>query len=105
MTIAQQIIEKLENSPSFRERRFRDRYLLEMVLAKNNINAMFVPSTQIGDVIKDYMSFERIWRDVLQEREDLRGEDWKDGKILDQKFQMEVLGKESGYHELKKIAV
>ena len=99
MTIAQEITEKLKNSLSFRERRFRESYLLEMVLAKNGITDALVPMEKLGKVIKDYMSYERIWRDVLSDplNAHLRGEDWSDGKILDQKYQINVLGREPGY--------
>ena len=100
MTIAEQIIAKLEASTSFRERRFRERGLLEMVLVKNGAG-LFITSDKLPDIIKDYMSYERVWRDVLEtKRKDLRGEDWDHGKALSQEFQLKELGREVGYHEL-----
>jgi hypothetical protein len=98
MTIAQEITNKLDTHPSFIDRRFREKYLLEMVLAKN-VSGMFITADQLPNIIKDYTSYERIWRDILQDNEELRGADWNDGKALSQKYQIEELGREVGYRE------
>ena len=76
-----------------------------MVLEKNKIIDMPVFLTQLMDVIKDYMSFERVWRDVLQDEDNvhLRGEDWSHGKILDQNYQINTLGRKVGYNQDVKV--
>ena len=89
---------ELEKNPEARERRWRDRTLIKLVLEKNNKDGiMFVDVSFLGDFVKDYMSYERIWRQVLQDEPSLRGEDYCDGKILSQNYQIKELGKEVGY--------
>lgn len=88
----------LETSPSARERRFRDKYLMTLILKKHGYEGYSViPANEALEIAKDYVSFERIWRDVVQREPHLRGQDHSDGKALSQKFQIKDLGYEVGY--------
>lgn len=97
----------LEDNPSARERRFRDRYLTMLILKKHGYEGYSViPANEQVEICRDYVSYERTWRDVLQKESHLRGQDHSDGKILAQKFQLEDLKLEVGYHkDIKQLSL
>lgn len=101
-TIYSTIKDKLEADSDFRERRWRDKYLVDLILEKHGKYGMFVDINFLPDFAKDYTSYERIWRQVLAENEDLRGDDYGDKEVLEQK-EMLKLGYESGYNQKLKI--
>ena len=99
MTIYSLIKKKLEADWRFRERRFREDGLIQLVLEKHNkSNQLFVDTNFLKDFVKDYMSYEREWRAVTSECKELRGNDWSDGKVLADQEKIRR-GYESGYHE------
>lgn len=103
MTIYNQIEKLLENNTDARERRFRDQYLIDLILEKHNkTGAMFVDVTFLKDFAKDFESYSREWRQVTKTREDLRGEDYGDREILEQE-KMVKLGYESGFNQKLKV--
>lgn len=98
-----QIKQKLIDNTDFRERRFRGRYIVEMVLEKHDkLGSMFIDKNFLQDFAEDYATYIRYWQIILKEREDLRGEDYEPDKtILEQKKMLE-LGYDPLYnHKLK----
>lgn len=90
----------LELNPTARERRFRDQYLIALILKKHGYESYsVVPVNELLELAKDYVSYERVWRDVLQKEPPLRGRDHSDGKILSQSFQIKELGREVHFSE------
>lgn len=78
------IVEKfLESTPLFRERSQKDRGIVHLLLQEHHRESGFkeiFPSTKDSLVkfVKDYASADRAWRQILEERPDLRGGDyWK----------------------------
>ena len=85
----------LENQPLARERSNKNRAIANLLLKGH-------PSLEIGkslltEIVGEALSIDRLWRKVLEEREDLRGSDYKQGKILSQEKQIE-LGYEPAHH-------
>lgn len=106
MTIYDEIKTELEHSPLSRERRFRAKAMRELVLRKLGYEGqMFLPMDLLDDYGKHFESYMRVWRDVLQNEPQLRGKDYGDGEALAQKFEIETLGMEVGYHRDVKLAV
>ena len=109
MSISDIIKEKLENFPQFRERRFREPYLVKLALRSCGLenkeetkNALTIQ--ELADFAHTYTSYDRLWRKCLNENASLRGLDWSDRKIYEQKTQIN-LGYEVGYHsDIKKLA-
>ena len=104
-TIYDQIKSYLEHHSYARERRFRNKALVEMLLEKHGDGSMFFPLSKLKDFVEDYVSYERVWRLVLEDCPELRGNDYKDKDIYEQKFEIERLGREVGYNQnVKKLA-
>ncbi len=98
-----QVKEKLENCTDFRERRFRGRYIVDMVLEKNGKSgSMFIDVNSLQDLAEDYATYIRNWQLVLKENKDLRGEDYGDKEIYEQESMVKY-GYESGYNKSLKI--
>ena len=104
MTIYAQIENLLENNEDARERRFRDQYLIDLILEKHGKSgSMFVDVHFLKDFAKDFESYSREWRHVTRTREDLRGEDYGDKEVLEQ-GKILRLGYEVGYTEDLKLS-
>lgn len=97
-TIYDQIKKHLEKHSYARERKFRDRALVDMLLEKHGDGSMFFPTGKLEAFARDFESYSRMWRLVLQENEELRGEDYGDKVVLEQREQIK-LGYEPGHHE------
>jgi hypothetical protein len=93
-TIYEELKNFLENCPKARERKYKDEaivFLLTHKLAYKD----GVPNTELTFFVQKYASYDRAWRQVLQENEGLRGKDYAEGKVLSQEKQIE-LGYEPG---------
>lgn len=102
MTLKQRIIAYLQQEPKARERRFKDRALVNLLIIRYPELEKIKKETLI-EMVKDYNSMDRLWRMALDEHPELRGSDYSDGKILAQEKQIS-LGYESGYNEnIKKL--
>ncbi len=101
MTTIQDIIIGYLRRHSFaRERRHKNEAIIAMLLDKYGDP---VPTSKLAEFSKDFTSYDRIWRLVLSEHPDLRGQDYADKDIYEQEFQINMLGMESGYHKLKQL--
>lgn len=99
-TIYNHIKAKLEVDTRFRERRYRDVGLVDLILEKNNkTGSMFVDINFLPDFARDYVSYERVWRKVLEENPDLRGDDYGDKEVLEQQVQID-LDYQPGYKQM-----
>lgn len=92
------VLNMLTSLPWTRERRQKDIALVRLLTS--HWTKTIVPSeSALIDLVKDYDSANRLWRKCLEEHESLRGHDYKDKKVYEQKKQIE-LGMESGFHDL-----
>ena len=105
MTIYDEVQQMLEESQTPRERRFRVRGLRELVLRKLGLEGvMFFPMDKLDDFAVLYGSYDRAWRLVMSDREDLRGSDYSRKDVLEQEKELE-LGYAPGFHgDAKKLA-
>ncbi len=86
--------------PQARERRQKDIYLVKLLTAhwssgNPSINALV-------DLVKDYASADRLWRQCLERHPDLRGLDYNDKVKYEQKAQI-GLEYEVNYHKDIKV--
>lgn len=87
------------NNTQSRERRFRHIYITNLLELKYKL----ITWGDVPDICTDYASCIRFWQLILKENESLRGHDYLDGKILQQK-QILDLGYSMGFNEdLKKL--
>jgi hypothetical protein len=91
----EEIKTKLQNFPDFRERRFRVKYLAKLALRSCGLenkeetkNALTLE--ELADFAQSYTSYDRIWRKVLNENEELRGKDWEDRREYEEKTQLDL---------------
>lgn len=88
----------LQALPQARERRQKDVYLVRLLTAFWSKKS-FPNESALVDLIRDYTAADRAWRKILEENLGLRGQDYTDKKVYEQKTQI-GLGYESGYNEL-----
>ena len=92
----------LETEPKARERRNRERALINLLLEKYQF-FKDIPKQTLIDFCHDFASYDRIWRKVVSENPTLQGSDYKDKNGLEQE-KMLSLGYEAGYHQdIKKL--
>lgn len=102
----EEIRQKLMSFPEFRERRFRERYLCKLALRNCGCEEKFLKSIltldELADFAHTFMSYDRIWRLVLKENPELRGQDYglEDGtKAILEEQKMLKLGYEPGFSD------
>lgn len=103
MNLKSQVEKYLENETLFRERKNKDRGIVNLLMKKypslkHCIESDFISKETITAIVQDYASMDRSWRQSLEHNEHLRGKDYDDKKVLAQKKQIE-LGYEGGYHQ------
>jgi len=92
----QEIENYLEEEPRFRERKNKDRGIVNLLIKHHPILET-VPKEILIDMVKEYNSMDRYWRMITLEREDLRGNDYDTKEIVSQEKQIQ-LGYESNYY-------
>lgn len=96
------LVEKyLEKEPRARERRNKDRALVNL-LVERYPELQNVRKETLISAVQDFNSMDRYWRLTLKNREDLRGRDYNDKAYYEQREQIN-LGYEPRYHELKTL--
>jgi len=97
----EEIKNKLKDFPQFRERRFRVKYLVILALRscglEDNYKENRLLIDELAEFAQSYTSYDRIWRKVLNENQELRGKDWEDRREYEEKEQVK-LGYEVGYN-------
>lgn len=108
MSLKQDVVEYLESEPKFRERKNKDRGIVNLLARRYGVLGYLLKRKEIDimtvvAIIKDAASIDREWRQTLQFNPPLRGKDYEDKKILEQEKQIE-LGYEVGYaNDVKKL--
>lgn len=87
----------IEQEPKGRERRNRDRAMVNLLLVKYPILTE-VPKDKLVDFAHDFESYTRIWRQVLSENINLRGLDYDTKRIVEENYQMN-LGYTPGFEQ------
>ena len=99
-TIYKTIYQFLQENEWARERRNKDKAIVEMLSVKYpNIQT----ETQKVNFVKDFTSYDRIWRLILSENPVIRGKDYLTKDAMEQAFEMSV-GYSPRYHQDKKLA-
>lgn len=101
----EEIKAKLEKYPLFRERKYRYKYILVMALRELGYTHIKL-GDKMPQLSEDSMidfairfdSYRHAWTDVTKDCKELRGKDYDDKKMLEQKKQIE-LGYSPGYHQ------
>lgn len=108
MTIYEEVKNKLELHPEFRERRLRSKYLAILALRacgyEGRWKAGLMSLNDMAEFGIKFDSYRHAWGDVTRECKELRGSDYDDGEALAQEHVLN-LGYEVGYEEnVKKLA-
>lgn len=74
----------LEVEPRARERRFHKRAIVNVLLQNKYPKLKDIDKDLLIDFCADFENGTRLWRDILQFREDLRGNDYVDKKVYTQ---------------------
>lgn len=96
MTIKQQIINYLGEEPKFRERRNKDRGIVNLLMKRHGALRTAVESGMMGKdtltaIVQDYASMDRAWRQALEQNDHLRGKDYDEKDHLEAR-KLEELG-------------
>lgn len=97
----------LQEIPWTRERSRKDEAIVKLLTNKKtwdgHLSAFTLP--ELTDLVKDHNSADRAWRLIIDAHKELRGSDYEDKKILEQKKQLD-LGYTPGYHQdVKQLAL
>lgn len=90
MTSSILVKEYLESEPLFRERKNKDRGIVNLLLKryvglKMAIERRDITKDQIVSLVQDYATLDRSWRKTLEENPALRGQDYDSKDILEAK--------------------
>ena len=97
-TIYQRVKTYLEKNLYSRERKNRSLAIVDMLIEKYPFLLKF-PKERLIVLVKDYESYNRLFRKCQSECPELQGEDYSTKKIVEQRKQIE-LGYESGFFEI-----
>lgn len=102
MTIYETVKLKLENFPNFRERSKRAKFLSILTLRdlglEQKSKERILTLEELADFALKFASYDRAWRDVLEDNKHLQGSDYDKKTELSQKVQVK-LGYEVGYYQ------
>jgi hypothetical protein len=90
------VMEYLVAEPKFRERRNKDRGMVNLLMKKYHklkevIDMGLIDKETVINMIQDYASMDRAWRQALEKNPRLRGTDYDQKEELENK-KMEELG-------------
>lgn len=83
------LLEYLKHQPLARERKNKDRAIVNLLINKYP-ELKEVKKEIIVELVKDYNSMDRYWRDITAQNVSLRGDDYEDKKVFEQKKQLEL---------------
>lgn len=89
MTNKAKILQYLEDQPLFRERKNKDRGIVNILMRKykpleDAIEHGILTKDTVTAMVQDYASMDRAWRQALEQNEGLRGKDYGDKEMLEQ---------------------
>jgi hypothetical protein len=102
MKVKQTVTEYLQKEPLFRERKNKDRGMVNLLMnrysgLKKAIESGLMTKEQITAMVQDYASMDRAWRQVLEQTPSLRGKDYDDKARLEEDKQPKVLWRHRDY--------
>ncbi|MCK5614536.1 hypothetical protein KAR91_72395 [Candidatus Pacearchaeota archaeon] len=85
----------LQDQTLFRERKNKDRGIVNLLMRKHSSLDKVVRSGEIRketiiSIVQDYATLDRLWRKSLEDNENLRGEDYDNKERLSQNKQIEL---------------
>ena len=98
-----EILQIFKENPNCRERRVRWKVISKILKDKYPNELGNVDLARIWDIVSDGMTADRDARDIQFRNEELRGEDWADGKALSQEEAIKR-GAEVGFNEDIKLS-
>lgn len=95
MSIKQSIEEYLENEPKFRERRHKDRGIVNLLSRRYGsfrrvLVERIIDKDTIVAIVQDYATMDRAWRQALERNPGLRGADYDEKDELEAQRQREL---------------
>jgi hypothetical protein len=110
----EEVKNKLINFPEFRERKFRNKFLVVLAMRKTGfkqdakmtdgyINYELKCHDDFADFAIRFDSYRHTWGEVTRKEKELRGTDWEDGEILSQQKQLELGYMPSYESDIKKL--
>lgn len=108
MTLKTNVENYLNYDPRFRERRNKDKGIINLLMEKHGVLRDLIESHAISretliDIIQDYTSMDRYWRLALMDNPSLQGSDYKDGKELARQKQTELEYEAGHYKRVKQM--
>lgn len=99
MTLKDIVKDYLEREPKARERKNKDRALVNLLMKRYPALGA-VDRTVLIDMVRDYNSMDRAWRQTLEQCSNLRGTDYDEKEKLEQ-AKIVDLGYEVGQPKLR----
>jgi seryl-tRNA synthetase len=99
----------LESQPLFRERKNKDRGIVNILISRHfklgeAIRQGLLSKGQVTEIMQEYATMDRAWRQALEQHEELRGKDYDEKVRLEQEKQIQ-LGYTPGHAgDIKKLA-
>lgn len=102
MSLKNLVISYLESEPQFRERKNKDRGMVNLLMRKYGgleraIKGGLITKEQLTAIVQDYASLDRQWRQALELHPNLRGKDYDEKDHLEAK-KLEELGYRTPTH-------
>ena len=102
MSLKIQIEEYLDEQPLFRERKNKDRGIVNLLINRYGLHHVIeqgiLTKESITAIVQDYASMDRSWRKSLEENEKWRGKDYDDKDELEAKAMVGL-----GYHPSQNV--
>ena len=95
--IYKQIFNYLNIEPRARERKNYSRAMINLLL-ENYPELKELPKDKLVDFCRDFESYARIWRKVVEENKDLRGKDYNTKDKMEGEYQINI-GYEPNYKQ------
>lgn len=84
-----ELIDYLKQEPRARERKNKNRAIGYIVRNKYDL-VCIIDKEMMADMIGEILSLDRKWRKILEENPELRGTDYKDKDLLEEKKLQEL---------------
>src|SRR3990167_8174080 len=95
MSLRNLVQDYLEEQPLFRERKNKDRGIVNLLIHKYGLGYLIesghITKDMLTTIVQEYASMDRMWRLSLKNQPRLRGSDYNDKEELEYKAQ-EILG-------------
>lgn len=90
MTIYDKVKFFLEKNVKARERKFKDKAIVHMLYESYGIEKLGITKEGLVQFVRDYASYDRMWRKVTKDNPSLRGSDYDDKEVLEQEKMLEL---------------